>query len=970
MLITFLGAITSFFAATSGAFQNDLKRVIAYSTCSQLLRPVGLDSVRVYSTGVNTDVDVSVYSTGLSGVWLPNEAVMQVPVNSPKRGVACLLSLVRAFLAPDISVSESERVYEKRFSTQAGDSHSSPLLHQRELRQIVGARTTDLLKHRHSADLQMSLTNVRQRVTCPTGMSGSVAESILKGWTSSTYGSALVIKTLHAHFLSELHCFKTHRSRTEAVVRGQDNVRSKWLANPVFSRLTFQILVDTRGNATLVNFPEAKGLGPISEGCSLLPLNREQLNTYELTSRKRKLNSLNYILFYSFRRSHCTATIKGRSHEQGSQTKEGAKDRLNQTQLKWPSPEELRLVRERVFAEQVKLAEWAMENGAQSELVGKKQLILIRSLDFRIMAVDSTSISHGRNTPGIDGLIFDPQAKTNMVEALRDLSGYKCHPVRRVYIPKTTGTLRPLVIPTIWDICVQQLLKLILEPVIEPFSDLNSFAYRPHRSAHNAIGLLSYALDSRESLYSRPVFKADIKGFFDEPCWLMSNISLPDKLKPLLKTILESGSLYFDKFEPTSSGTPQGGVISPLLANFTLDGLESAIEESLNNITNYKTKKLTLRRMDGTKPLLNLAHPVVCRFADDVVIIGISKNLLEKHIKPTLVNFLNIRGLKLSTEKTSLATIKEKELNYLGYTFLYNENSQQLQNKSALMRSKERQEGLALVPNTEKEKTIRFKLRQEFHNNQNATAYELIAQINPIIKGWCNYFKLSHSYRSLSKLEQFLYVRCLKWATRKHPRWGKKKIAERYFIKRFKGRNWNFHGSSKTPSRYLEGRETKTIYLYRPTVCVKVIAAKQMHMPAKIRSIHAYSPNLTELIEFNTEKKIQTLSKYHSPSGVWKKNSTERLMSAMDSEGVLRSSTSLPFLASFSQRERERERGKGRTQYVGLPSPSWLPSLKERESAREGRGGLPGVLLSKRERAREEETPEYRRLLCRDTAHH
>jgi len=109
-----------------------------------------------------------------------------------------------------------------------------------------------------------------------------------------------------------------------------------------------------------------------------------------------------------------------------------------------------------------------------------------------------------------------------------------------------------------------------------------------------------------------------------------------------------------------------------LLANFTLDGIEQAIEKSLDRITKNREKKLTIKRRDGTKTSINL-RPIVCRFADDVVIIGRSKNILEKYIKPALILFLKERGLRLSMEKTTLGSIKEKELNYLGYTFKYQE---------------------------------------------------------------------------------------------------------------------------------------------------------------------------------------------------------------------------------------------------------------------------------------------------------
>ena len=136
------------------------------------------------------------------------------------------------------------------------------------------------------------------------------------------------------------------------------------------------------------------------------------------------------------------------------------------------------------------------------------------------MAVYYTGKSAGRNTPGVDQITYKmletSQGKLTLVDKLRHLESYQSSPIRRVFIPKGKGKLRPLGIPTVWDRCVQYLIKLILEPVIEPFSDTASFGYRENRSAHNALGLIRSSLESRESLYDRTILKVDIQSFFDE----------------------------------------------------------------------------------------------------------------------------------------------------------------------------------------------------------------------------------------------------------------------------------------------------------------------------------------------------------------------------------------------------------------------------------------------------------------------
>jgi len=136
--------------------------------------------------------------------------------------------------------------------------------------------------------------------------------------------------------------------------------------------------------------------------------------------------------------------------------------------------------------------------------------------------------------------------------------------------------------------------------------------------------------------------------------------------------MLKAGVIYHEKWEATLEGTPQGGVISPLLGNLTLDGLENALMASLGRISKSGARKLTIRKKDGSKTYINF-KPIICRYADDVVIIGASMNVLRKYIKPALELFLKERGLELSKEKTTVARIKDADINFLGYTFMYRE---------------------------------------------------------------------------------------------------------------------------------------------------------------------------------------------------------------------------------------------------------------------------------------------------------
>lgn len=271
------------------------------------------------------------------------------------------------------------------------------------------------------------------------------------------------------------------------------------------------------------------------------------------------------------------------------------------------------------------------------------QRILTRSFSGKAMAVRRVTENKGKNTPGVDGEIWDtPKKKMDAVHALRQ-RGYKAQPLRRIYIPKKNGKKRPLGIPTMKDRAMQALYLLALEPIAETTADPNSYGFRQERSVADAIQQCHVVLSRQHS--AQWVLEADIKGCFDHISheWLLANIPME---KAILQQWLEAGYMEKGAFYLTEEGTPQGGIISPVLMNMTLDGLEKKLRD-----------RFPKRYPDNPK-----VH--IIRYADDFVITGVSRELLETEVKPIVITFLQERGLSLSEEKTKITHIED------GFDFL------------------------------------------------------------------------------------------------------------------------------------------------------------------------------------------------------------------------------------------------------------------------------------------------------------
>jgi RNA-directed DNA polymerase len=386
------------------------------------------------------------------------------------------------------------------------------------------------------------------------------------------------------------------------------------------------------------------------------------------------------------------------------------------------------------------------------------QRLLTRSYCSKMLAVKRVTENRGKRTPGVDGKIWStPAAKLKGAQALKH-RGYRPQPLRRIYIPKSNGKKRPLGIPTMRDRAMQALWKLALEPVAETLADPNSYGFRPNRSTADAVAHCFNALAKRTS--AQWVLEADIRGCFDNIShdWLVRNIAMD---KVILRKWLEAGYVEEGTFFATEAGTPQGGIISPVLANLTLDGLEQVIN-------------LSVAPTDPTRRPFKV-H--VVRYADDFIVTGVSKDLLQHRVRPAIEAFLAERGLELSNEKTQITHISE------GFDFL-GQNVRKYSGK------------LLITPARKSVKALMDKVRQVVNGNKAATQANLILTLNPIIRGWAMYHRHVVSKARYAWVDHQVWRVLWRWAVRRHAMKGAKWIKQKYF--HIEGANhWVFASDEK-----------------------------------------------------------------------------------------------------------------------------------------------------------------------------
>jgi RNA-directed DNA polymerase len=381
------------------------------------------------------------------------------------------------------------------------------------------------------------------------------------------------------------------------------------------------------------------------------------------------------------------------------------------------------------------------------------QWILTHSFSGRAIAVKRVTENQGKKTAGVDKVIWDtPKLKAEAVMSLKR-KGYQPQPLRRVFISKANGKMRPLGIPTMKDRAMQALHLQALEPLAETKADSNSYGFRPMRASRDAAEQCFITLARKHS--AQWVLEADIAGCFDNINHdrLMNNVCMD---KGILGKWLKAGFKWNEKLFSTDAGTPQGGIISPTLANLTLDGMEEMLQER------FGAKR---------SPAARKAKIHLTRYADDFVITGATKEVLEE-VKKRIEEFLKDRGLTLSAEKTKIVHIEEG-FDFLGW------NVRKYDGK------------LLIKPAKKNVQAFLRKIRGIVKENKTAKQENLIGLLNPVIRGWANYHQNQVAKETFSKVDSVIWKQLWQWACRRHSDKSAAWMKEKYFM-RDGLRNWVF----------------------------------------------------------------------------------------------------------------------------------------------------------------------------------
>jgi RNA-directed DNA polymerase len=398
--------------------------------------------------------------------------------------------------------------------------------------------------------------------------------------------------------------------------------------------------------------------------------------------------------------------------------------------------------------------------------------LLTHSFAGRAVAILRVIDNRGACTPGVDGVVWDtPEAKTAAFHALRRY-GYRPQPLRRVYIPKSNGKWRPLGIPTMTDRAQQALHLLGLDPIVETTSDPHSYGFRRERCCADALEQCFQVLGKARS--SCWVFEGDISSCYDRIShpWLLDHIPMD---KVILQRWLKAGYLENSVFVATTEGTPQGGIISPALANATLNGLETLLQERFGATERQRSR--------------NKVHLV--RYADDFLITGTSKQLLRDAVQPLVAHFFKERGLELSHEKTRITRVKD------GFDFL----GQQVRRYGTKV---------LLKPSAKSVRALLDKVDKILQGEGGHVGVGLlIERLNLILRGWALYHRHVSSTRTFARVDHLLFGKLWRWARRRHSTKGARWVKAKYFTQRGHD-HWVFHGKA------IDGLgRLRPVYLYQ-----------------------------------------------------------------------------------------------------------------------------------------------------------
>jgi RNA-directed DNA polymerase len=477
-----------------------------------------------------------------------------------------------------------------------------------------------------------------------------------------------------------------------------------------------------------------------------------------------------------------------------------SKTQSKQLMVEWRSIDWRKLER-RVYKLQKRIYRASQRGDVKA--LRRLQKMLMKSWSARVLAVRRVSQDNtGKKTAGVDGVkSLTPKQRLNLVNQLN--LGTKVSPTRRVWIPKPgTEEKRPLGIPTMKDRALQALVKLALEPEWEARFEPNSYGFRPGRSCHDAIGAIFNAI----RLKAKYVLDADIAKCFDriDQRKLLNKLNTFPTMRRQIKSWLKSGVMDGKELFPTSEGTPQGGVISPLLANIALHGMERRIKQYVaslkpkappigKNVRDLLAKYANQYGMaEEAKEFLDnnpekeptLSEVSLIRYADDFVILHKDITVVQGCQK-VISDWLKDMGLELKPSKTRLAhTLNTVEDEKPGFDFLgFNIRQFPVSKHHSGKISQGKLLGFKtlITPSKYKVKIHNEKIADVISHHKAMPQSVLIHQLNPIIRGWANYYSTVCSKFSYCKLDSLMYQKLRAWAKRRHPNKTMGKVVKKYW---------------------------------------------------------------------------------------------------------------------------------------------------------------------------------------------
>jgi RNA-directed DNA polymerase len=387
------------------------------------------------------------------------------------------------------------------------------------------------------------------------------------------------------------------------------------------------------------------------------------------------------------------------------------------------------------------------------------QKLMLRSYSNTLVSVRRvTQENTGKRTHGVDGVkVLTPEERGRLTDHIMAFTPWRVRPALRVYIPKANGKQRPLGIPTVMDRCLQARVKNALEPRWEATFEASSYGFRPGRSCHDA--MTHIATLTKANSRKQWVVDADIKGAFDNIAHdhLLQTIGdVPGRA--LIRAWLKAGYVEMGTYHDTEAGTPQGGVISPLLANIALHGMEEALG------IKYDRRGF------------NQGNCALIRYADDFVVFCKSKTD-AKQVIDILKQWLAKRGLTLSEEKTRIVHLTEG-FDFLGFNV-------RLHHTSYIR---------LITPSKDAVQRHRDKMRDEWHRLQGAPVAAVVQRLAPRIRGWANYYRHQVAKKIFHDLDRWMFRRECRYVNRQHPNRPRTWTNSRYWGKLNKGRQdkWVF----------------------------------------------------------------------------------------------------------------------------------------------------------------------------------